>query len=141
MHTKVAARYLHGKYRLAVQQPKLTPSDVLYVGPNRDGSRKSCKNCGFWVSGRNRCILFGDTEVTADAICGYHVSGVPGSLKGKPEASLDPKTSGLIKAPEGTACDNCARYSEGHCMALYKSPESDEHPEVDPRGCCTAWTN
>lgn len=112
-------------------------SEALYVGPNPDGSRKSCANCMMW-SRDNRCTIHAaDLKITGDMVCGYHVYGDPLD-KRIDHLGLDavtPKESGLIVAPKGgTSCDNCYFFTAAqHCAAL------DGKPKVHPKGCCSRW--
>lgn len=122
--------------------PLPSPAEVLYVGPRPDGSRRNCDDCFLWVRG-NRCLIHGpDLEVRASQICGYWVGGTP--YRRWPEGQgkieyVDSRTSGLVSAPEGSACDNCVRFLPGepaHCAAVYVQGKP---AQVDPKGCCSRW--
>lgn len=146
MDVKKLAILVEGKTGLAVGPvPLPRPSDVLYCGPNRDGTRKQCANCGLWAEMDERCLLMGtEIEVRGTMVCGYHANGTPvlyaTTLGG--QVMVEPTTAGLIEGPEGgTSCDRCRYYDPrtdqgGFCRAV----NVDGRPApVQALGCCARW--
>lgn len=121
--------------------PKL--SQVLYAPPNPDGSTKNCLNCCLFVSA-GRCTLHGPQQpIKPTQVCGYHVFGdaqdAPAVLTGI--LPVTPAQSGLVDAPQGTACQSCTHYSgdpgQGSCAAVVD--DSGQPAPVQALGCCTRW--
>lgn len=133
--------------------PYPTAAQVLYAGPNPDGTRKSCGNCWkFVVAGR---CLDVSGEINIGQVCGLHVFGKAQTSElqaftlvgdnGTPVAKMLPAEAGLIDTPggEGTSCDLCRFYTpdnedSGLCEAV---GGADGLPPVivDARGCCARW--
>jgi hypothetical protein len=146
------------------EPPKLEPSDLLYSAPNRDGTRKSCLNCLFWlgsasgplisgeharpsVGGREECFLHdADVLVSARMVCGYHVEGAGLSGLRVPRENmtpLDPEFSGLCSTTDGSSCELCVHFRpvgalEGTCAVAW-DVENNQNAVVHRNGCCSAW--
>lgn len=119
---------------------KPSPAEVVYAGPNLDGSRKRCENCFAWVKGKNRCIYFkNDISVKKDDICNLHVYGRPRTeWTDKGIDPLDPDSVGFVKSVgDGTSCDTCKAYDYGYCKMVEVDGKS---AKVDKLGCCARWT-
>ena len=127
---------------------------VLYVGPNPDGSRKSCANCMMWASKDKQCEIHDyNIMVTKDHTCGYYVHGKPHPKRmHKPDgvhlSPVDPKHSGLAEVKGGTSCDNCEYYrkindGKGTCIAVQvgvgESGAAGKLATVEAKGCCARW--
>lgn len=108
---------------------------VLYAKPNLDGSADE------------RCSIHPKSlKVPAQAICGYHVFGVPMETRVEHPGMdpVDPALSGFAEdVGEGTYCGSCIYYEptsekEGNCWAV---ASKDRHPpqEVAFMGCCARW--
>lgn len=123
------------------------PWEVLYTGPNPDGTRKKCKNCVMFATKAKECYLFSPSKtIEPDMICGYHVYGEPMEefTNRLPMEYLDEETSGLETVKSGTSCDNCQAYKKhdaddgkGECSAVHVGGKP---ATVEGRGCCTRWT-
>ena len=117
---------------------------VLYVGPSKDGAAKNCMNCALWVTSQN-CIVHGrDQVIGPDMVCGHHVAGRPRAewLQLEGIEPVDPKTSGLEKAENGSACESCGFFLPGTefgggCSGVIDEKASDL--KVSPKGCCSRW--
>ncbi len=127
-------------------------SSILYVHPNRDGTRKNCKNCMMWVKKTEQCVIHNPKlEVVAEEVCGYHIFGKPMSkwMDHPGIDYVDPKFSGLEDVVEGTACDNCHFFERGTtsqgesfmglCLAARDSEIPTMNASVHGRGCCARW--
>lgn len=124
-----------------------SPAEVVYTGPNKDGSRKKCGNCALWAEMDKRCLLHArDLEIVAEQVCTYHVYGstqlFATAINGNEMDVLDPKLSGLELTKDGTSCDNCKAYNatgraEGKC-AMVVDPKG-KPAIVQSRGCCSRW--
>lgn len=119
---------------------------VLYAGPNPDGSRKACGNCWKFVTNGACCEVLGEIEPTQ--VCSLHVFGKAQVMLpiGVP-TRLSAAEAGLIDTPagEGTCCALCRFYEAdingsevGMCRAL---GAIDGLPPivVEPLGCCARW--
>lgn len=146
-----------------------SPSQVLYTGPNPDGTRKTCQRCCHWMASDNQCWLMdGDVVVPAEAICNYFIYGRPnpggnGEQTRRPDmVPVVPEMAGFDHVAGGTSCDRCrhftpsggasvARVARGAKQALgglYASPgqcSAVEDPDtqadfaVDALGRCAHW--
>lgn len=114
------------------------PWGVLYAPPNKDGSRKSCKNCFMW-SEDSRCLIHDQNlEILPSSVCGYHCYGKP--LKkwiDRGVQPIDPALSGLIPTQDGTSCDLCMWFEDGICLAV--SGPDGTPAKVQGKGCCARW--
>jgi hypothetical protein len=118
-------------------------AEVLYEPAFASGDRKTCSNCGLFVrSEPTTCAIHGPVvAVRWDAICGYHVPGVPMSPDAARAIRVDPVSpalSGLESVRGGTSCDRCVYYQDargetGTCIAV------DKKPRVAARACCSRW--
>ena len=116
---------------------KLCKSQVLYVPPNKDESRKTCANCMMLLKDIYRCSILGpDIEVTRHMVCGYYLNGEPmTSKKHPPMRVIDPEYAGLIEfVGDGTSCDNCKEFVEPDGCEIVRG-------FIDGLGCCAAWHN
>jgi hypothetical protein len=111
---------------------------VLYQGPNPDGSRKKCENCFMWCKD-NKCLAFAkDQPVKKTQVCGYHVFGTPRpKWEDMGVQHMDTKLAGLEEVGSGTSCDICEYYDEGRCLAV--KGEDGRPAKVEPKGCCARW--
>lgn len=130
--------------------PLPTPSEVLYLGPNSDGTRKACSNCYAYAPGQRRCYIHQPTlDVDPAAVCGYHVFTRKTVENFSPEFRLPmdyvtPAQSGLVRVPGGTSCDLCSFYEPtgletGLCHGVADVRGSNEPAQVHPLGCCARW--
>jgi len=122
--------------------PLPTLADVLYAKPSPDGSRKQCANCMMWMpEGRQCAIMASSYLVPGDAICGYHVFGVPKDHeRAAGMVPIDPAMSGFEQVRGGTSCDNCAQYdSKGSTCHAVVGADGSGNARVAARGCCTRW--
>jgi len=131
--------------------PLPTPSEVLYVRPNSDGTRKACANCYAYASTQRRCYIHDpNLDVAPDAVCGYHVFSrkvlaVFDPSDRLPMDYVTPAESGLERVPGGSSCDLCRFYEpvdleNGLCYAVADFEGSTEPTSVQPLGCCARWT-
>jgi hypothetical protein len=120
---------------------------VLYSGPNRDGSRKACRNCVLWLPTGEECAIHdAGVTVTDDSVCGYHVFGDPAgdTLRRSNLQPVDERLSGLEQVPGGSSCDGCRHFvpgpggRQGVCSATWDDG-AETHAVVHALGCCAAW--
>jgi hypothetical protein len=113
-----------------------TLPEVTYAAPNPEGSRKACRNCVFFATADQACLIFAkDVTVKPTMVCGYHVPGSPGKDWIKlPLDPQDPKMAGMIPTKDGTSCDLCTYYDVGRCRGV-SGPN-----KVQAKGCCTRWS-
>lgn len=119
---------------------------VLYAEPNADGRRKACSNCAFWATSQQCSIHKETVYISAQAVCGYHVTGTPSDVRAEIPGlePVEPQFSGLVTVPGGTSCDRCKWYDpeldvddRGFCRAV-NTPEGMPAP-VQSLGCCARW--
>jgi len=123
------------------------PWGVVYDSPNPDGSRKACGNCMMYITEKGGlCAIHGpDVRMTPDRICGYYVYGKP-MEKMMPMPGMkpvDPKFSGMNRAPGGVSCDVCIYYvkkdeEKGLCRAV--QGEDGGFAEVQAMGACSRYS-
>jgi len=123
--------------------PLPSPGDVLYAGPNPDGSRKKCGNCFLWRTDESCSVHRPEIMVPGNAVCGYHVFGQPQDFPFA-EAMLTPAETGLVQTLDGTSCDLCKYYQPvsrtlGSCRAV-QDPGSGTSAVVRALGCCSRWS-
>lgn len=116
--------------------------ELLYVGPNPDGSRKKCGNCWKWAMDQ-RCLEV-EGEIKEGQVCSLHIYGKPqDKMVDMGQALLSRARAGLIETPEGegTSCDNCKYYQaeESLCRRAREPDSPDPGTKVDPKGCCNGW--
>lgn len=120
----------------------------LYLDPKgKKDQFAQCSSCIMWTGPKgNTCTIHGKTKVTGDMSCGLYVHGpIHDDMIGQEMAAVTPKESGLLK--ESVRCENCAHFEAGEneCELFEELNEMDPKkwdldPQVDPKGCCNAWS-
>lgn len=129
--------------------PYPRPDQVLYAGPNPDGSRKMCGNCAMFINA-GACTIVGG-PIDPGQVCGYHVFGamrmeMPDAKPDDAATKMAPAVAGLIDTPLGlgTSCDGCRFFDRdrdpavGLCAAV-GAPDGMPPVVVDALGCCARW--
>lgn len=122
---------------------KLDRTTFLYLDPKGDEHKfAQCGTCKLFTG--KKCLILGNTKITAEMSCNLYVNGTPlKKLVGKEIKSLTPKEAGLVNRQ--VRCENCISYNkEESTCELFKSLNKsnpnlfDLDIKVDEYGCCNA---
>lgn len=134
-------RTLSGE-KIAADDIRPTPEQVLYAKPNPDGSRKRCDNCWMWTQSDKGCLAFTKDyvgKVDKDDICGLHVYGTPRYGWQDMDQTQDADLAGFEKSVgDGTSCDKC-EYIHGNGLCHKVQDGKGNDAPVEAKGCCAAW--
>ena len=124
--------------------PLPAKAEVLYTGPNGDGTRKMCGNCGFWALNEECQIHDPLLGVEMHDVCGYHIHGKPAETAPINPMTVSPEESGFVSTAHGVSCDLCRWYTEnspvlGSCGALRDDTDPALPALVDALGACARW--
>ena len=111
-------------------------------GENHDQFAQ-CSTCQLFMPGKKRCGIFGkDDLVVANASCGLYIQGKPHDDQ-PIQGLVTPEQAGYVKGQ--VRCENCSWYHDKKCELFQnldeKMPDTFKlDTEVDPKGCCNAWS-
>jgi len=119
-------------------------AQVAYEPPNPNGEPKACANCFLWVRSASCLIHDRKIRVGAQAWCSHHIFGQPhNDWEPHNIRPVDPKLSGLRRAPGGVACDGCTFYEPvalegGLCFGT--TDGAGGPGRVEAKGACARHT-
>lgn len=122
---------------------KIDGSAFLYLPPKSPADEfAQCGTCTLFKPDSKRCGIFSPKDkVTADQSCGFYLHGTPTEDQ-ECKSIVTPDQAGLVTG--SVRCENCSWF-DGKCglykMLNEKLPDDfNLDPDVDPKGCCNAFT-
>jgi hypothetical protein len=125
-----------GRWAFIYLEPKKTTGETY-------NQFAQCSTCDLFLPGKKRCGIFGKNDVVvANASCGLYIQGQPHDDQPIQDV-VTPDEAGYVIGQ--VRCENCSWYKKGKCelFAMLDDKMSDTFKlgaDVDPKGCCNAWS-